>query len=146
MVIKDQLYEIGIKQRRHMFGAAGAEDQVDHTSDLNDKLQDFVTRNCFGDIWQRDGLSIPDRSKVTFAMLVATGKAHEMRVHARGALANGVTPLELREIVVQSILYCGIPAANEGLRVLEEVFAEKQVGAELDGESSRTGETAPASR
>lgn len=135
MVIQDELYEIGIRQRRAMFGSAGAEDQVEHTTDLNDKLQDFVTRNCFGDIWQRDGLSIPDRSKVTVAMLVATGKSHEMRVHARGAIENGVSPLELREIVVQSILYCGIPAAAEGLRVLEDVFAEMQVGASLDGES-----------
>jgi len=135
VVIQDELYEIGIRQRRAMFGSAGAEDQVEHTTDLNDKLQDFVTRNCFGDIWQRDGLSIPDRSKVTVAMLVATGKSHEMRVHARGAIENGVSPLELREIVVQSILYCGIPAAAEGLRVLEDVFAEMQVGASLDGES-----------
>ncbi|MDX2376348.1 carboxymuconolactone decarboxylase family protein [Microbacterium sp. LRZ72] len=136
--MRDELYEVGVQQRRRMFGAAGAEDQVDHTTDLNDKLQDFVTRYCFGDIWQRPGLSIPDRSKVTFSMLVAAGKPHEMKVHARGALENGVTPIELREIVVQSVLYCGIPAAVEGLRALETVFAEMGVARDLDGEAEAT--------
>lgn len=137
-MVRDELYEIGIEQRRKMFGSAGAEDQVDHTNGLNDKLQDFVTRYCFGDIWQRPGLSITDRSKVTFAMLVAAGKPHETRVHARGALENGVSPVELREIVVQSVLYCGIPAAVEGLRALEEVFVERGVDLDLDGEAART--------
>lgn len=130
MVIKDELYDIGIEQRRHMFGKAGAEDQTENTTPLNDKIQDFVTRYCFGDIWQRPDLSKTDRSKVTFAMLVATGKSHETRIHARGALANGVTPLELREIAVHSALYCGIPSAVEALHALNEVFTEK--GVDLD--------------
>lgn len=120
-----------------MFGVAGAEDQVENTTDLNDKLQDFVTRYCFGDIWQRPGLSIIDRSKITFAMLVATGKTHEMRVHARGALENGVSAVELREIAVHSVLYCGIPCGNDGIRVLEEVFAERNIDPDLDGESAK---------
>lgn len=106
-----------------MFGAAGADAQVDNTTALNDKLQDYVTRSCFGDIWQRPGLSLRDRSAVTFAMLIATGKSHEMRVHAEGAIANGLTPVELREIAVHSLLYCGIPASVEAHRALEEVFA-----------------------
>lgn len=140
-MIQDELYEIGIAQRRHMFGVAGAEDQVENTTDLNDKLQDYVTRTCFGDIWQRPGLSIRDRSVATFAMLVAAGKPHEMRVHVRGALENGVSPVELREIAVHSLLYCGIPAANEGLRAIEDVFAERGIAAWLDGEAGGTEET-----
>ena len=135
-MIHDELYEVGLARRRAMFGAAGAEDQVEHTTDLNDKLQDLVTRYCFGDIWQRDGLSIADRSKVTLAMLIATGKSHEIRVHLRGALANGLSPLELREIVVHSVLYCGIPAAVEGMRALEEVLGEQGLSGVLDGEST----------
>ncbi|WP_235928622.1 carboxymuconolactone decarboxylase family protein [Nesterenkonia haasae] len=137
MVIKDELYDVGIEQRRHMFGQAGAEDQTDNTSGLNDKIQDFVTRYCFGDIWQRPHLSPTERSKVTFAMLVATGKPHETRIHARGALANGVSPVELREIAIHAALYCGIPAAVEGLNALEEIFAEKGVSLDLDGEGSQ---------
>ncbi|GAA1141520.1 carboxymuconolactone decarboxylase family protein [Nesterenkonia lutea] len=136
MVLKDELYTAGIEQRRHMFGQAGAEDQTDHTTPLNDKIQDFVTRYCFGDIWQRPELSKSDRSKVTFAMLVATGKPHETRIHARGALANGVSALELREIAVHAALYCGIPTAVEALQALDEVFTEKGVTLEPLAESA----------
>lgn len=141
-MIHDDLYAVGLDQRRAMFGPEGAEQQVEHTTDLNDKLQDFVTRWCFGDIWQREGLSIGDRSKITIAMLIAQGKSHEIRVHMRGALANGLSPLELREIVVHSILYIGIPGAVEGMRALEEVLAEAGIPADLDGESGRTTEEA----
>jgi len=133
MVIRDELYDVGIAQRRAMFGPEGAEDQVDNTNWLNDKIQDFVTRNCFGDIWQRPGLSLADRSKVTFAMLIAAGKPHETRIHARGALANGVSPLELREIAVHAILYCGIPAAVDGIQALDDVLTEK--GIVIDNET-----------
>lgn len=138
-MIHDDLYETGLRQRRTMFGTAGAEDQVEHTTDLTHKLQEFVTRTCFGDIWQREGLEIVDRSKITLAMLIAQGKSHEIRVHLRGALSNGVTPVQLREIVVHSILYCGIPAAVEGMRALEEVFAERDISVELDGEATLVG-------
>lgn len=137
MIRDDDLYAIGLEQRRKMFGPAGADDQLNNTTDLNDKLQDFVTRYCFGDIWQRDGLSTADRSKVTLAMLLATGKPHEIRVHVRGAIANGVSPIELREIVVHAILYCGIPAAVEGMRALEEILGELGIELSLDGESEQ---------
>lgn len=136
MVLKDELYDIGIEQRRHMFGTAGAEEQTDNTTVLNDKIQDFVTRYCFGDIWQRPELSKTDRSKVTFAMLVATGKPHETRIHARGALSNGVSALELREIAIHAALYCGIPASVEALQALDEVFTEKGVVLEQEDETS----------
>jgi len=138
VVIRDELYEIGIAQRRKMFGTPGSDAVVDHTTGVNDKIEDFVTRQTFGDIWQRPGLSIKDRSKVTFAMLVATGKPHELRVHARGAIANGVTPIELREIVLQALLYCGIPAAVEGVRGLNDVFRDLGIPPILDGEAEAT--------
>lgn len=136
MIRDDLLYATGLDQRRAMFGPEGAEDQVEHTDDLNDKLQDYVTRYCFGDIWQRPGLDLQDRSKITLAMLIATGKGHEIRVHLRGALANGLTPLQLRELVVHSLLYCGIPAAVEGMRALTEVLEEQGIPTDLDGEAS----------
>ncbi|UQN14151.1 carboxymuconolactone decarboxylase family protein [Gulosibacter sp. ACHW.36C] len=137
---RDELYEIGLAQRRNMFGVQGAEDQVEHTTDVNDKIQEFVTRVCFGDIWQRPGLALKDRSKITLAMLIAQGKSHEIRIHIRGALANGVTPLELRELIVHSILYIGIPGAVEGIRALEEILDEQGLTFELDGESHRDGD------
>jgi len=136
-VLRDELYEIGLAQRHAMFGPAAAEDQVEHTTDLNDKLQEYVTRTCFGDIWQREGLSLDLRSMITVAMLIASAKPHEIRVHLNGALANGVTPLQLREIVVHSILYCGIPSAVEGMRALEEVLTARGIAFSLDGEAER---------
>ncbi|MGP3535556.1 carboxymuconolactone decarboxylase family protein [Microbacterium sp. RD1] len=135
-MIRDHLYDVGLRQRRDMFGPEGAEGQVEHTTDLNDKIQDYVTRYCFGDIWQRDGLSLTDRSKVTLAMLIAQGKSHELRIHVRGALANGVSVLELREVIVHSTLYCGIPAAVEGLRALEEILIERGLPSTVDDESA----------
>ncbi|HEY4536650.1 MAG TPA: carboxymuconolactone decarboxylase family protein [Enteractinococcus sp.] len=136
MGIKDAHFDAGIELRRTMFGPGGSDDIVDHTTDVNDKLEDYVTRVCFGDIWQRPGLELADRSKITLAMLLATGKSHEIRVHMRGALQNGVTPLQLREIVVHSVLYCGIPTAVEGVRAMHEVFADLGISTELDGEAA----------
>ena len=120
---KDELYEKGIRLRREMFGEAGAEGQVENASPLMEKLQDVVTRYCFGDIWQRDGLDQRTRSMVTLGMLVALGREHETKIHLRGALANGVTEDEIREIMIHSFLYCGIPAAANGLKAVEEVLA-----------------------
>jgi 4-carboxymuconolactone decarboxylase len=107
-----------------MFGPAGAEGQVDSTNELNDKLQEIVTRWCFGDIWQRDGLGPSQRSMITVGMLLALGRSHELNIHLRGALRNGVTPEELREICLHAILYCGIPAGVEGIRTLDAVLRE----------------------
>lgn len=132
-MLYDDLYDVGIAQRRQMFGPEGAEGQTEATTDLDDKLQEIVTRICFGDIWQREGLAVVDRSKVTVGMLVALGKAHEIRVHLRGALANGVSPVELREIVLHAFLYAGIPAAVEGMRALTEVLAERGDDLDLEG-------------
>lgn len=140
-MIHDELYDIGLEQRRKMFGPRGAEDQVEHTSDINDKLQDFVTRTCFGDLWQRPGLSTGDRSKITIAMLLATGKPHETRVHIRGGIANGLSVHEIREIVLHSMLYCGIPTAVDGLRALDEIRLELGLPSQIDDESKTAGVT-----
>lgn len=123
-MIHDELYEKGLDLRRSMFGPAGAEEQVETTTDFNDKIQDVVTRYCFGDIWQREGMDLRTRSFVTLAMLVALGRPHEIRIHLRGAIANGITTEEIRELMIHSLLYCGLPAAIDGLRAFEEVLAE----------------------
>lgn len=125
-MIRDELYEQGLNVRREMFGSAGAEQQTESTREINDKLQEIVTRWCFGDIWQRGGLDRRTRSMITVAMLVALGREWELKIHTRGALANGVTEEELREISLHAILYCGIPSANEGLRTLDAVLAEER--------------------
>jgi 4-carboxymuconolactone decarboxylase len=122
-LIKDELYDAGLELRRHMFGPGGAEEQVENTTELNDKLQEVVTRYCFGDVWQREGLDQRTRSMITLSMLVALGRDHETRIHLQGALANGVTEEEIREIMVHSFLYCGIPAMVNGIKAAEEVLA-----------------------
>lgn len=124
-MIKDEQYDAGIGLRREMFGSAGAEQQTENTTEIDDKLQEIVTRYCFGDIWQREGLERRTRSLITVAMLVALGRSHELRIHINGALSNGVSVLELREVMLHSYLYCGIPAAVEGIYTLQEIAAER---------------------
>ncbi len=125
-MIRDDEYDRGLGVRREIFGSAGAEQQTESTTELSDKMQEIVTRWCFGDIWTRDDeLSRRHRSLITVAMLVALGRPHELNIHIRGALANGVTERELREVCLHAVLYCGIPSANEGLRVLEAVLRDR---------------------
>ena len=120
----DESYEKGLRLRRETFGAAGTDELLQNVSEMNEKMQDIVTRYCFGDIWQRDGLDLRTRSMITLSMLVALGREHETRIHLKGAIANGVTAAEIRELMVHSFLYCGIPAAATGLRIAEEVLAD----------------------
>jgi 4-carboxymuconolactone decarboxylase len=108
-----------------MFGPGGSDVQIDNATELTEAMQEFVTRECFGGTWQRDGLSTRERSLVTVGMLLALGRAHEIRIHMLGAIANGATIEELREVVLQSVMYCGIPAGMEGLRALVEISEEK---------------------
>lgn len=123
-MIHDELYDNGLELRRAMFGPGGADEQVGATTDLDDKIQDIVTRYCFGDIWQRPVLGLRNRSLITLAMLVALGRPHEIRIHLRGAISNGVSTDEIRELMIHSFLYCGLPAAVDGLRAFEEVLSE----------------------
>lgn len=131
-MIKDELYENGLDLRRRMFGPAGAELQVENTTDFTDKLQEIVTRYCFGDIWQREDLDQRTRSMITLSMLVALGRDHETRIHVKGALANGVTETEIREIMLHSFLYCGIPAMVNGLLAAEEVISSLKAEEKAD--------------
>ena len=121
---RDEQYDRGLDVRREMFGRPGAEGITESTREINDKMQEIVTRWVFGDIWSREGIARKERSMLTVAMLIALGRSHEMVIHMKGALANGVTEQELHEICLHSILYCGIPLANDGMRVLESVLAE----------------------
>lgn len=143
-MIMDDHFEAGIQLRREMFGQAGTDDQVFATTELNDKLQEIVTRWCFGDLWLRPELPLKARSMVTVAMLAALGRSHELAIHTRGALANGVTDVELREIALHAILYCGIPAGGEALRVLDAVLAEDGGDSVLREPATRPG--GPAGR
>ena len=114
----------GLALRREMFGIAGADKAVADASEFAQPLQEMVTRFCFGEIWQRPGLDRKTRSMITIAMLIAGGRFAQLPAHVRGAVANGVSKTELRELVLHSQLYCGIPSAVEAMAALEGVLAK----------------------
>lgn len=122
--MEDELYRTGIAIREQMFGPAGAQEKVDGASDFSRDFEEVVTRFCFGATWGREGLSHAERSMLTLAMLVALGRAHEIGIHVRGAVANGVTRDQIRELLLHAIPYCGIPSAFDGFRVAEPILDE----------------------
>jgi len=117
-----EAYRAGIELRRAMFGPAGAEDAHARASEIGKPLQEYVTEFCFGEIWQRDGLTHRERSLVTVAMLLGAGRMKQVEVHLQGALANGVTGEELREVLLQAMGYVGVSAAAEGTFMLEKLL------------------------
>jgi 4-carboxymuconolactone decarboxylase len=120
----DEVFDRGLGLRRHMFGPAGAEQQVDAATDFTRPLQEWVTKQCFGEAWHRPTLDHKARSMITLAMLIAMSREQEIKVHVRGALANGVTKDEIRELLMHSIIYCGIPRAVGAFRAAAEVLKE----------------------
>jgi 4-carboxymuconolactone decarboxylase len=127
MSSNDESFERGMKIRRAMFGAAGAEDRLAAATGLNLPLEEAVTRYCFGDTWSRPGLDLKIRSLLTLATLTALSKPNQLKVHVRGAIANGATPIEIREAILHSMVYAGIPAGVEAFTAAGEVFAQMNI-------------------
>lgn len=119
-----QMYEAGMKLRRKVVGAEYVDKAMASADELTADFQQLVTEYCWGAVWTREGLSHRDRSVLNLGMLTALGKPNELKLHLRGALTNGVTREEIREILIQTAVYCGVPAAMEGFRMAREVFAE----------------------
>jgi 4-carboxymuconolactone decarboxylase len=115
-------FDTGLRLRREMFGTGGADQALAQASDFSRPLQEIVTRFCFGEVWQRPGLDRRTRSMLTVAMLIAAGRMAQLPAHARGAIANGVSREELREVILHALLYCGIPAAVEATAVCERAL------------------------
>lgn len=120
----ERTYETGRAIRREVLGDAYVEQAAAQADDFSAPLQDLVTEYCWGAVWGRDGLTRPTRSMLNLAMLAVLNRPHELRTHVRGALANGVTREEIREVFLQVGVYAGIPAAVDSFRVAREVFAE----------------------
>jgi 4-carboxymuconolactone decarboxylase len=123
----DPVFAGGLAVRRDMWGHEGAEGQIDAASDFLWPMQDVVTRYCFGQTWTRKGLSRKARSMITLGILVAQGRPHELKVHVRGAIANGVTPEEIKEVLLHAMVYSGIPRGVEGFRSAEEVLKDMKL-------------------
>jgi 4-carboxymuconolactone decarboxylase len=120
-----QRYEQGMKVRREVLGDAHVDKSLQNRNALNEDFQDLITRYAWGEIWSRPGLPRKTRSLITLAMMVALNRGEEFRMHVRAALNNGVTSEEIKEVLLQTAIYCGVPAANHAFQVAQEVIGEK---------------------
>jgi len=116
--------QAGLDVRRAMFGPEHAERALERATDFTRPMQELVTKYCFGEVWTREELPRNVRSMITLAILVGLGRPDELKVHVKGALANGVTKDELREVLLHSMVYCGIPAGVSAFRQAAEVLRE----------------------
>ena len=114
--------ERGMAVRRDVLGDEYVDRSTKNATDLTREFQDLITRYAWGEIWARPGLDRRTRSCITIAMTVALNRPDELAIHLRGALRNGVTVSELREILLQTAVYCGIPAAHTAFKVAQEVL------------------------
>lgn len=121
--MNDELFAKGLATRREVLGADYVDHAIRNADPFSLPLQEFVTQVAWGDIWNRPGLPRRDRSLLVLAMLVALNRPHELKLHLRGALNNGVTREEIREAFLQAAVYCGAPAAMDAFRCAREVFA-----------------------
>jgi 4-carboxymuconolactone decarboxylase len=117
--------QAGLATRRAVLGADYVQGALDRATPFTAPLQELVTRHAWGNTWQRDGIDLRTRSIVTVSMLVALGRMHELKIHVRGALNNGVTREELQEIFLHASVYCGFPAAVDAFRNAAEVVEGK---------------------
>jgi 4-carboxymuconolactone decarboxylase len=117
-------YEKGMAVRRAVLSDAHVDRTIARKNAFNEEFQDLITRYAWGEIWTRPGLPRHTRSLLTVAMMVALNRADEFRLHVRAAANNGVTRDQLREVLMQAAIYCGVPAANNAFHLAEEVFAE----------------------
>jgi 4-carboxymuconolactone decarboxylase len=125
--MQKELFEKGLKVRREVLGAEYVDTSLKNADDFNRPMQEFVTEYCWGEIWNRPGLDRRTRSFINLAMLTALNRPHELRVHVRGTLNNGLSKDEIREVLMQTAIYCGVPASIDSFRVAREVFAELDV-------------------
>ena len=122
---QDPEFQAGLATRRAVLGDPYVQAALDKATDFTAPLQEAVTRHAWANTWQRTGIDLRTRSIVTVSMLVALGKMHELKIHVRGALNNGVTPAELQEIFLHASVYCGFPAAVDAFRNAAEVIDTK---------------------
>lgn len=118
--------EVGTKIRREVLGDNHVDRAKAHENDFNADFQDLITRYAWGEIWDRPGLSRKTRSMLTISMLVALNRNEELRLHLRAAISNGVSRDEIREVLLHSAVYCGLPAANSAFHVACEVLKEEK--------------------
>lgn len=121
---RKETFEDGLAIRREVLGSEHVDRSMAQVSDFARPIQELVTEYCWGAVWSRDGLSRKNRSMINLAMLTALNRSHELGAHVKGAVQNGVTESEIQEILLQTAIYVGVPAALESFRVAEKVLKE----------------------
>jgi 3-oxoadipate enol-lactonase/4-carboxymuconolactone decarboxylase len=118
-------YERGMEVRRAVLGDEHVDRAIARTTDFTADFQDLITRYAWGEIWTRPGLDRRTRSCITLTALVAGGREHELGMHVRAALRNGLTPEEIKEVLLQTAVYCGVPAANSAFAIAQDILTEE---------------------
>lgn len=119
-----ELFDKGRKTRREVLGAEYVDASIKNADDFNLPMQELVTQYCWGDVWNRPGLDRRTRSFLNLAMITALNRPHELKLHVRGAINNGLSKDEVKEVFLQTTIYCGVPAAIDSFRTAKEVFKE----------------------
>ncbi|WP_144475732.1 4-carboxymuconolactone decarboxylase [Cytobacillus oceanisediminis] len=117
-------FDEGLKVRREVLGAEYVDNSIKNATSFTKPLQELVTEYCWGEIWTREGLPKKTRSMINLAMLTALNRPHELKLHLRGAINNGVTKEEIQEIFLQTAIYCGVPASLDSFKAAREIFEE----------------------
>jgi len=117
-------FEQGLEIRRSVLGAEYVDQSIQNATEFNMPMQELVTEYCWGEIWARPGLPKKTRSMLNLAMITALNRPHELKLHVRGAINNGLTKDEIQEVFLQTAIYCGVPAAIDSFRTAKEVFDE----------------------
>jgi 4-carboxymuconolactone decarboxylase len=119
-----EAFDQGLKTRRKVLGADYVDGAIRNADDLNMPMQELVTEYCWNNIWNRPGLDRRTRSMLNLAMITALNRPHELKLHVRGAINNGLAKNDIQEVFLQAAIYCGVPAAIDSFRVAKEVFKE----------------------
>jgi 4-carboxymuconolactone decarboxylase len=117
-------FEKGMKLRKQVLGADYVERSMAGADEFSLPMQELSTEYCWGYVWTRPGLALRDRSLINIAMISALNRPHELKLHVKAALNNGVTREEIREVLLQVAVYCGVPAGIDSTRIAREAFAE----------------------
>lgn len=119
-----EIYDTGLEKRRSVVGTEYVERSLEATNDFTRPMQELVTEYCWGVVWSRDGLPDRTRSFLNLAMLTALNRPHELATHVRGAVRNGATESEIQEVLLQTAIYIGVPAALDSFRIADQVLKE----------------------
>ena len=122
--MSNEKFERGLKLRKQVLGAEYVEKSMASADDFSMPMQELSTEYCWGHVWTRPGLALRERSLINIAMISALNRPHELKLHVKAALNNGLTREEIREVILQVAVYCGVPAGIDSTRIAREAFAE----------------------